>query len=1251
MRYNNLNISNFIHIQMEDIDYGELIKMVEKSTKSSYEAYQIDGAVIPNVANLGAKRGEIAKLNRHGEYYGIAVQFMEDVKPLLTDRFVSKILAMLKKEDYITPLALLGLTSMDQLQYILHKWMQRAVVDYDDLATLKRGSERLGKGLKKKYTSFDDWIGTVTHDPLPSKIKLVEVGVNENTGQPVVPFEWIDREFDSGYDLHKQMGKLESRIGKPPVTYAIIYSMVIQKNDTLIEKIENIEYDKIFYIEFNGDILSSQLVTKARKGYQYVKYGDILVGFKLDEILEPKNNSAGGSAPKLREVGILVSRLQKCIRRGKYASKALIETVDALNESPNYNLPEHGFLRVSASKQMVWRLFITIFEDCRPYQPIKELGLLDLLLLVLITQKVQEYKFTKKVLMLIKLTAVLAQYNDSPTDSFPWRMLPLATDLELTDSDLHNAITLATNNIIMMSGDNNMLKKYYSSTTLFEPFVYPPQLPNDWQLFLKKNKFILHNEDIYMDTILSSYDMHNKTHIILYYQACIPISLTTKEISGYIWDISSSYNVRYSKKRRADAILRSIQIYFHKESLVAKKLIEPEKNAQTKRIAQKFSLKEISISDNDKRTSFLVLFGKKYKYKGKDVILAGTKEMPARVKIENEWTYYGDRDILNAYPRQTIHLSGIDPPFGYRWTKDKVVTEIVDSKPMINSKYMKYFDGSSMLESITPNISKKVDKQTYQMVIEFFSGLDIDFSTLLKLRKTPSKETMNWIPKPKDIKKLNIDLVQLTYTKIFNNFNNIIMIGPTDRSGKKMQNSINYLLEGKLWAIFNLLCHLYPETLKTSGGLNFIIKKESPGYIHLVKILEKILFQKKSIQGDIPVIKTELWDHQKDSVSKILAGFSRGRHGFGDASQVSAGKTLISLQIAAKLIEKNNEIYSGVLVLLPGNKLIKTWQDELEKHTSGFDVKLQSNNANIGTIKRNTIVVTTMSKMRDHPINHKWLFLIIDECLTVQNRNALWTESAWRQSLMSKHLIMLSATFFRTRFDKLYYMLKMLRTGLPERKEYLDTILLESIVSQVSKISRKWFSKFNYFELDNKSKIKYDEIDRKDLNTEAKFSKLTSFLISNDGVNYCVTEQLKKLIKKLERKGRQCLIYARAVQEAELWSNNLGIPIYPKKGTHCIITYHDGTYGLNDLVIYDTIVMRPPQPDKLPQIKGRVDRTNQRSDNLYIEYFVIKNTIEEGLILRMNIASNFVQNYIMPLSKFYDISVNYEKYIDEENIE
>lgn len=60
-------------------------------------------------------------------------------------------------------------------------------------------------------------------------------------------------------------------------------------------------------------------------------------------------------------------------------------------------------------------------------------------------------------------------------------------------------------------------------------------------------------------------------------------------------------------------------------------------------------------------------------------------------------------------------------------------------------------------------------------------------------------------------------------------------------------------------------------------------------------------------------------------------------------------------------------------------------------------------------------------------------------------------------------------------------MLKMLQTNLPENKTYLNAILLESIVSQVSSIKRKWTTNFNYFNLDSESKKSYDKIANSDL--------------------------------------------------------------------------------------------------------------------------------------------------------------------------
>ncbi|AGD92641.1 putative helicase [Megavirus lba] len=1231
---------------MDEINYIELIKIVERSVKRSFMAFVYEnGKDVENVANIGAHPGDIVKLERSGEYYGIAVEILGDVKPLLTNKFVIRILTMMKKEDYVTILGVLGLTNMDQLYYILDRWFRIATTDYNNVFKYTN-----------KYPTFDKWISTVAYDPIMAPVKIVEIGLNQVTGESVVPPDWIDREFDSAEDLHYAMSQLPNRVGRSPVTYAIIYTMIIQTTNNLITDLKNIDYDTIFYFDvINGSFQTTQ-TKKEKPGYEYVKYDNILIGFKLTDILEPKGKITGEhTQSRLKEVGLLVSRLQKSIRRGKYGARALAETIEALNISPNYNLPEHGFLRVSASKQMVWRLFVTIFEDCRPYKPLYEPSLLHLIILVLITQKLLEYRFTNQVLENIKLIALLAQYNDKPIDWYPWQKLEIAniSDVVLTKkSDYHNALFMAIHNVIMRKYDNQMLRRYYTIEHGINEFDRPIELQKDyWKKTLSNSKKLLHNKDVYRDIILSSFDMHNKTYITLYYQACQAISMTTREIVGYIWDISSGYNIRSGlPKPPTDNTLVSIQEYFYQQSLDAK-MEETNIIESTEPLAALDIPKYINIEPNERarRISFLLLFGNKYKSKNNEIVLAGSISKPIRIKINNEWNWSDDIKYLNDYPRRTVYLTDIDPPFGFAWTKNKVNIEIIEGKPMVDSKYIPLFDASMILKSVAPKINLRANSKILNLVVTILSGREINFETLLDLRQQHVTELVNWIPDNNHMQLINMELITVAYTKIYNQYNNIITIGPISSSGSKMQNSINYLLEGKLWAVFNLFSYLYPDTLKPSGSVNFHIRKSTAGYIHLVNSLEKILFDNKPITGSIPTIKTQLWDHQLESVNKIMSGFRNGIFGFGDSSDVGSGKTLTSLKIATELIHETNRTYSGILVLLPGNKLIKTWKEEIERHAEGFDVIYQENDADIGPIERNTIVITTMGRNRDHPINHKWLLVIIDECLTVQNKNALWTESAWKQSMMAKHLVMMSATFFRTRFDKLYYMLKMLRTGLPERREYLDAILLESIVSKISSSKRKWISNFNYFTLDDETRKLYTQIDRSSMSTEVKFAKMTSLLISSSKTNLVLVNQLSTLIKQMESQKHRCLIYARANEEANFWSQHLNIPIYPEKGQHCIVTYHNGTYGLNDLVIYDTIIMRPPNSDLLPQIKGRLDRFGQQSDNLRIEYFIFKDTIEEGLIIRLNIASQFIHKYIMPLATFYDVSVNYKKYLEQNN--
>ncbi len=207
--------------------------------------------------------------------------------------------------------------------------------------------------------------------------------------------------------------------------------------------------------------------------------------------------------------------------------------------------------------------------------------------------------------------------------------------------------------------------------------------------------------------------------------------MTTREISNYIWDISSGYNVRSHKpKPSIDPLLRQIQKYFYQgqDHVDASTTVTvPKKNTFLK-------IKKSMPSDKDKRTSFLILFGKKYKVKGYDVVIAGTIDEPIRMKIDNEWMYSSDIKLLNAYPETIVTLNDYDPPFGFKWIKNKVTTRILNSKPFVDDTEIGLFDGSSVIESIRPDISKRINTKLEKIITIILSGQYIDFDILLKLR-------------------------------------------------------------------------------------------------------------------------------------------------------------------------------------------------------------------------------------------------------------------------------------------------------------------------------------------------------------------------------------------------------------------------------------------------------------------------------------------------------------------------------------
>ena len=317
----------------------------------------------------------------------------------------------------------------------------------------------------------------------------------------------------------------------------------------------------------------------------------------------------------------------------------------------------------------------------------------------------------------------------------------------------------------------------------------------------------------------------------------------------------------------------------------------------------------------------------------------------------------------------------------------------------------------------------------------------------------------------------------------------------------------------------------------------------------------------------LPKIKTKLWPHQEKSVANIVEGVMNGKRGHADASAVGAGKTLTALATIARLaqwVEKSKKSRHGVLVMLPTKALIKEWLLEIATHTQGFHLIEQREDGTLFSltygkshppVDGNSLVISTLDRVCNHPFIRQaaWDFVVIDECLSVQNAGAKRTPSAWRQIEVSLcGVLMLSATFFRSKYDQLFYMIRMLRSPLPRTIEWLPATIHEHIVCQIPETDRSWKMVGEMVPLDandlREYRSKIDKFRRKQINepNSADGRKLWVDLecylrLKYEGrtttKTYAQTSPMGvafvKAAKGLLRKGRRPLIFADTSQEGD----------------------------------------------------------------------------------------------------------------------
>jgi hypothetical protein len=722
-----------------------LYKKILEDAKPSFQSRLNDNnKPSKTVANMGLPLGGKSMRSSGGEYTGFTIQVLENVRPLLTSDRVSRAVKQLDEESIQTAGDILGIMSemqeygMNVIYNIINIWLKKNDIDILD----EYSENELDVELDKKIVS---WITTVRNEPIDAKLKIVAIGKSKK-GNSVVPENWLDREFGNGRELHKEMDKLDWRKGKAPVHYCCIYSMSIIDGyswNNINQLDTKLKFDYVFTITYTNRLklnISKKLINKNKslKCYPY-KYDSHMLLFVTDNnIIEPKPIYTTCD----ETVGQLISRLQKCVRRGRQCSKTLNDCIYKLYKSKPYNLPDQQYLKVSGCRQLFWRSFISIIEDAQPYEENDEyLSLQEMFALAMLCQADPDIQIKKNIVDMLAYTMLLVQHDDKLNTNWKWRK----GSSKLSNSD--NYLNLALKYMPMMKNDKNMLIKSYNYLKTFKT--------DEFELLSKNELLKCSKNKCEEEAILAGYDMHCLPNIIIELQGSLPIDsvgeYSTKEISSMIWEHSSKFNVR-NKDKQSDKfdnfklILKTIQQYKYDGVLKILNInkISKDNLKKTKHVTHE-------MNDIVKRTAFLLIFGQQVKLfaskdkNGKkqpsiDIAVCGTDEEDiCKIKNKNEYVKgkvkeCGEKRYFEYMKKENKRMIVLPkPPIGYSWNckNNKVHTYVTQSANdgvsfYVNNIKMEPFNGEPMLIAHKPIISYELPKILYELVCQTLY-IDIDY--------------------------------------------------------------------------------------------------------------------------------------------------------------------------------------------------------------------------------------------------------------------------------------------------------------------------------------------------------------------------------------------------------------------------------------------------------------------------------------------------------------------------------------------
>ena len=1208
---------------------------------SYFQARYTNGKLINNVANYGAKTNTELKMTRNGEYVDISLIIHDDIYPLFNSYHIEKIKHCIDN-NYENGLSLIKLYNIKQEYELFGNNIFKFIVDEHLINTNqnKLYNDYIIKDNNNNLIELKKRLKYIIHT-------LIEVPFHITNGGKLLPSNWIGREFKNGFEFHREIDKLETRINSPPCTYLCTYGLEIVMNNNIFKYTKNV-MNCIFHNQDTCKFSIEKLHDKSYKNSVYISLLNTNVVFNEQEIFSNDTNYISGS------VSYYVSLLQKSIRRCN--ELYLIEAIENLVKIKPFNNPLMNYKLVNPTRQLFWRLFISIIEDIGMYKSCNYLDIFDLIIYCKIFQLYPYKQINKNILdKVIKLSKRLIKVLDY-IDHFNYKKLHIDKSMQLFNlikiNRIHAGLFIAYNNEYGMKSDFEMINRLFSCKEIIDL---------DNIKYSKKQN--IKNNIKSSDVKLISIDPHTNPNIMtelqnMYYTTEIKKSLN--DYSSDIWNKSSCLNIR---KHTLNVPNSSNELNDFRNNLLYVQYClycNDKKNIYNDNDIENETLKIII----KRQKKIDTLFEKKY-----DEMLNGKRKLiksflPLRKRIYEQILLSSNKNYFQ-YKNNKVY-----PILTNSSLKFKIKENIIDTTDDDYNDILNVYEKNKPDKVIiTEDVRKKYNFETN----EIFTNFDVIEQSVITNKYYEIKINNYWTNLLidyllnnythietyiiyKSILKLNIpddviihndllqyipvNILQLLCTRIYGaltdkNGDTIALFSQIDRHGGSKGDAVDEYNEGFLVRIMDLLTILYP-CFKYVGKYKYKIITPSIPFSIFKNTINEIMNTHNIVNKNPMKIKTKLWIHQERTKQFVIDGIQKyNQRGFGDASSVGSGKTLTALSILESL---DYELHN-YLILVPNNQLYMVWLDEIKKHLNNINIYSQTSNGVYEIVKKSknssSIYITTMGRNRDHPLNKSIAFVIIDECISVQNKNAKWTVQCYKDVVRSKYgVLMLSATFFKTRYDKLFYLLKMLNTDIIERNEYLDTILNTAINANIITSKRQWFIKTHNIDESDEFYLEYNKIKNSKLDTNTKYIELKKLINKINWIDIII-QKLTSLLKE----NHKIIYFSDSERELKLLKEkkHSKICFYPDISKDiCCINIHKGSHGINNLIKYDTILSKPVTNDIEIQMKGRLDRGNNKHNKLYLIYLVISDTIMELDMVKKEIGNNFYKNHIEALAVLYD---------------